>query len=246
MKYFYDNMLLTEYCEKHNISYSKILLRIERHNLSVEEAMKFEDCRKFPKYDLTGKKFNMLNVLEYIGNSKWKCKCDCGNIVNISTNSLVRRGVKSCGCYKPNKVRFCDSKRFVHIYDGMIRRCCNENDAKYSNYGGRDIKVCDSWEEDFMNFKDDMYESYIEHVQKYGEKNTTIDRIDVNGNYCKENCRWATIKEQARNKQDTVYYNGIPLTKYCEETGINYKTIMSRVYRNNISVEDAVSESIIN
>ena len=75
---------------------------------------------------------------------------------------------------------------------------------KYEIYGGRGITVCDKWLE-FNGFKDDMYESYIRHIKKYGEKQTQIDRIMVNGNYEKINCRWATLKEQASNKRNSRF-----------------------------------------
>lgn len=84
--------------------------------------------------------------------------------------------------------------RFYNIYYSIRGRCSN----KHPNYGGRGIRC--EWLE-FLVFKDDMYESYLKHCNKFGEKNTTIDRIDVNRNYCKDNCRWATMKEQAKNKR---------------------------------------------
>lgn len=92
--------------------------------------------------------------------------------------------------------------RFYMIYRNMLSRCYNKHVKKYDIYGARGIK-CD-WPS-FEKFFKDMYPSYGEHVKSFGEKNTSIDRIDPNGNYNKENCKWSTWKEQATNRRNTIY-----------------------------------------
>ena len=89
--------------------------------------------------------------------------------------------------------------RFYGIWHKMKERCSNKNYIKYYSYGGRGISVCDEWKI-FTNFRDDMYNNYKSHIKEFGIKDTSIDRIDNDGNYNKENCRWATIEEQGRNK----------------------------------------------
>ena len=127
--------------------------------------------------------------------------------------------------------------RFYEIYRWMLKRCNNKNHMHYKSYWWRGIKCLWSKYEDF---KKDMYESYLEHCKEYWEKNTTIDRINVDGNYCKENCRWATYSEQWYNKRFTeeekkhihyvtVNWKEIPLPQYCRENNLNYTTLKRRI-----------------
>lgn len=124
--------------------------------------------------------------------------------------------------------------RFYKIWGSIKRRCCVPKHSHYHLYGGRGIKMCDDWKNSFTNFMADMYESYIEHADLHGEENTSIDRIDCDGDYTPENCRWATRKEQQQNLRNNIRFTVLG-TEYTVESaakqfGLNPQLIRTRVY----------------
>lgn len=134
-------------------------------------------------------------------------------------------------------------KRLYSIWYSMKDRCYNIKHDYYYNYGGRGIKVCDRWLI-FDNFYKDLINDYKNHVKEYGEKNTTLDRIDSNGNYYPENCRWATIKEQNNNRNDNIITpTGETLKQYCERNNLPYLAICGRL-QIGWTLERALTEPI--
>lgn len=173
--------------------------------------------------DLTGKIFDRLLVLEFSHIAKnrqsyWKVRCQCGKELIVLGNNLRRGHSRSCGCIEkenPNGLTHgLSSTRFYRIWGDMIKRCTNPKSKSYPDYGGRNIAVCERWLELFNNFKEDMYQSYLAHVKEFGESDTFIERILVNGNYEPENVRWATKIEQIRNRRNSVITENYDLHKY--------------------------------
>jgi len=123
--------------------------------------------------------------------------------------------------------------RIWRIWQCINTRCKNKNRYEYKNYGGRGIK--NEWKS-FIDFRDDMYKNYLKHCEEYGEKETTIDRVDNNGNYNKRNCKWSTNREQNRNIRKTkrlIFKNKeCLLIDLCDMLNINKSTLYSAYYRN--------------
>ena len=134
--------------------------------------------------------------------------------------------------------------RFYKIYIGIKTRCFDKKHHSYRLYGKRGIQC--EWKT-FEKFRDDMYESYKFHVEEFGEKNTQIDRIDSNKNYCKENCRWVTCKEQARNTNRNTYLNfqgkKKTVSEWAESLGWKTNVLHKRFYL-GWSVEKALTTPI--
>lgn len=196
--------------------------------------------------DLTGQRFGRWLVLKFDkianGIAYWVCRCDCGNEKIVNGSSLRRGRSHSCGCISNeiNKKRMtkhghCTGKisKIYRIWCSMIERCYNKNNKQYKNYGQRSIEVCEHWLK-FENFLIDMGER---------PNKMSLDRIDNNGNYCPENCRWATFKQQARNRRNTCLFTVNNETKclkdWCKHFGLNYKCVYSRLNR-RWSLEEAL------
>jgi hypothetical protein len=193
--------------------------------------------------DLSGKKFGMLTVIkrngtDNSGKAKWLCSCECGNTTSTTCDSLIHNNTKSCGCLKRTchiKHSKCESPEY-NTWESMIQRCNNPNSDEYKNYGGRGIIICEDWQS-FEKFFADMGER---------PKGLSIDRIDNDGNYCKENCRWATREEQSNNTSRTVFYEHDgkvqSITQWAREYNISRTTFDSRLKR-GILFEEAIDTS---
>lgn len=191
--------------------------------------------------DLTGKKFNMLTVicLDSRNPVYWKCKCECGGITRVTTGNLTHGRVKSCGClsHVGNPTHHLSHTKLYGKYAGILRRCYNKNEKSYKNYGGRGISVCKEWRDSFISF----YDWAIKNGYKDG---LTIDRIDNNGNYCPDNCRWVDNETQANNRRSNNLYtlNGVTknLSQWCKDYDMSYSTVRKRI-EIGWSFEDAIT-----
>lgn len=170
----------------------------------------------------------------------WVVKCECGARKMVRCGDVKNGKTQSCGCLvsesKSARMRkfehsVAEHKRLYSIYNGIKTRCYNQNEARYKDYGGRGIGMMDEWRNPKFGF-DKFVEWSIEN--EYAD-NLSIDRIDVNGDYCPENCRWVTMKEQSGNTRQTrwVEYNGerIQLYKLCERLNVSYDTVHDRIYK---------------
>ena len=178
--------------------------------------------------DLTNQRFGKLVALEPTelrkrGRVVWKCICDCGNEAYVVATDLVKDNTKSCGCMSSrnfvgerNKTHGMSKTKIYGVWRLMNERCTKPQNKSYKDYGARGIQV--KWNT-FEEFYLDMGETYKEGL--------TIDRIDSKGNYCKDNCRWATRADQNRNKKSNIMvsFNGEtkPLKTMCIQLGIDYK-----------------------
>jgi hypothetical protein len=165
------------------------------------------------KLDLHGQRFGRLTAVSCTdkkqnGNYMWICVCDCGKEVVVKADHLRRGETKSCGCINigrqkgiPKKHGFaCDEnkERLYSVWTAMKTRCGNPKHMYYKNYGGRGIRVCPEWN-DYAAFRDwALAHGYDKDAPK---GICTLDRIDVDGNYCPENCRWVDMKTQNNNKR---------------------------------------------
>lgn len=193
------------------------------------------------KYNLIGNKYGRLTVLKLAPKREnstkryWICECECGNIIEVRTANLISGHTKSCGClhkeilkqdrYGNNIDNINKHKIIYSVWNSMRSRCYNPKNKAYKYYGERGIKICDEWQY-FPNFK----KWACENGYNIG---LTIDRIDSNGNYEPNNCRWTTMKKQQNNKRNTKYltYKGItkPVAEWRDIYGLTKDQINYRI-----------------
>lgn len=162
--------------------------------------------------DITGERFGRLTVIELTSKRHnrcaiWLCRCDCGNFTEVQGSYLRNGETRSCGCLHDelaaergktaNLTHGGYYDRLHRVWSGMLTRCRNSNHPEFHRYGGRGITVCAEWEKSYQAFKEWAYSHGYEDKAPYME--CTIDRIDFDGNYCPENCRFISSKEQNRN-----------------------------------------------
>lgn len=216
-------------------------------NIKHKEHRK-ENTSKLDFESFIGRKNNKLTVIGFEKlkgdkRTKLKCLCDCGNITFILPYQFENGSVKSCGCIrgKTRKKYYVDDKSLYGIWSSMISRCHNKNNINYKYYGERGIIVCDEWRNSFQAFCD--------WVKSVGGRpvGTSIDRINNDGPYCPENCRWVTVSQQARNKRNNIMltYNGETkcYSDWAKQFGIKNETLRGRI-KIGWSVERALTTKV--
>lgn len=203
-----------------------------------------------PRIDLTGQRFGRLTVRACVGKQNrralWQCKCDCGTVCYINTDRLRSGNTQSCGCLKResiakgrNRTHGQSKTKLYHIWYSIMQRCYDEKFRFYHHYGGRGIKVCEEWHDR------DAFTAWA--MENGFQDGLSIERKDVNGEYCPENCCWITKGEQQHNKRNTIYvdYHGEqkPLWWLAEQAGINRRTLLSRI-EHGWDIDDAMTRPV--
>lgn len=189
--------------------------------------------------DISGQQFNKLKVVSFAhinksGEYQWNCLCSCGKETIVSGRNLRSRKTNSCGC--THKTMNGQSHTFTGVsYASIVTRCYNEKALSFKMYGAKGVTICNRWRESYLNFLEDMGE------RPFG---TSLDRIDNSKGYFKENCRWATPKEQACNQSSnrtlSAFGKSQCVSLWEKETGIKSSTIRSRL-KYGWSIEDSLS-----
>jgi hypothetical protein len=189
--------------------------------------------------NIIGQKFNKLTAIRYAGNQKWEFECECGKLI-IKTTSDVKRGkTKSCSklCTTGNPSKH----PLYQTWDGIKKRCYQQHATGYQNYGGRGIVMSEEWKNSFWQFVSDMGNKPFNA--------SSIERLDNNKNYCKENCIWATAKQQANNRRNNIYisYNGQIYTLFniCKLFNLIYSTTYYNLIRSSLSPQDYFNNKIL-
>lgn len=203
-----------------------------------------------PLDDLTGKRFGRLVVLRRHGTSslpvKWRCRCDCGTEKTVRAHHLKSGSTKSCGCWRDEVNRRPTShghatagRSATYVtWEAIKQRCHNPNAVGYDSYGGRGIEMCERWRDSFENFLADMGER---------PEGKTLERVDNDGDYEPDNCRWASSREQASNRRNTrmISYGGREqtLTQWAREYSLSRGVLWHRI---NLgwSLERALTEPV--
>ena len=200
--------------------------------------------------DLTGQRFGRLVVIERAENIiyndgrtrvQWLCQCDChgpNSLVIVSSDHLRSGHTKSCGCLNDGHPKHNAARTTLYRkWASMLQRCYNPNSQAYENYGGRGITVCDEWH-NYINFQ-----NWVNETRE--DATLTLERINVDGNYCPENCTWATRKEQANNRRNTLIYelNGekYTLNELCEIYNMPYEAVRRRVRNYGYDINTALT-----
>ena len=177
-------------------------------------------CEQYnrPFRDLSGEKYGMLTVLRRVPNSAgskalYRCRCECGNEIDVCYSSLVYGDRKTCGCVDLHvKHGDCSSKRLggkqhsrlYGVWRDMKGRCENPNSHAYSSYGGRGIRICDEWSKDYATFREWAKSTGYDENAPRGK--CTLDRIDNDGNYEPSDFRWVDMVVQSNNRRTSAKY----------------------------------------
>lgn len=193
--------------------------------------------------DIIGKKFNKLTALKMLGKGYYLFKCDCGTIKKIKRYNVISGQTKSCGCYHKetvgsyNKRHGLSKHPLYKTWHNMRSRCKNPNATKYYIYGGKGIKVCSEWDNNFKSF-------YDWSIRSGYKKGLSIDRINSNGDYEPNNCRWTTITKQNNNTSQnhliTYYGKTMTIAQWARYKGLSQKILSERI-RRNWSIKRALS-----
>lgn len=197
--------------------------------------------------DLTGQRFGHWLVLEKAvkpgklkdASAVWLCKCDCGNTRIVSGRNL-RSGIsKSCGC--TIRKHGGNGTKLYLVWGDMKTRCNNPKSVPYKDYGARGITVCPEWRNSFENFRNWAFANGY-------QEGLTLDRIDNDGPYSPENCRWTTMKEQCNNRRSNHFltYNGEThtLSQWAELRGMSLATLRERLFVHHWSVDKALNTPV--